>query len=69
MDGGGVTKYDAVVSVIRKPPSDRNDFMVNDLIPWFKKRSRLFESLKTGIQKDAFNNLMQQVFSNATCSV
>lgn len=62
MDSGGVTKYDAVVSVIRKPPSGRNDFMVNDLIAWFRKRSRLFESLKTG--KDVYNNLIQHVVYN-----
>lgn len=45
---GAVTKYDQVISVLRKPTESRKDFEVNSLIPWFRKRSKLFESLKTG---------------------
>lgn len=45
---GAVTKYEQVISVLRKPPGSRKDFEVNSLIPWFRKRSKLFESLKTG---------------------
>lgn len=45
---GAVTKYEQVISVLRKPPASRKDFEVNSLIPWFRKRSKLFESLKTG---------------------
>ena len=43
-----VTKYNEVLSVIKKLPANRNDFEVNALLPWFRKRSKLFESLKPG---------------------
>jgi len=45
---GGTTKYNRVVSVLSKPPSARSSVECNHIIPWFRKRSKLFASLKTG---------------------
>lgn len=40
--------YQKVVGVISQPPDMRKDFEVNNLLPWFRKKSDLFRTLKTG---------------------
>ena len=40
--------YEKVIAVISRPPDIRKDFEVNNLLPWFRKKSELFRTLKTG---------------------
>lgn len=40
--------YSKVVDVISKAPDVRKDFEVHSILPWFRKKSQLFQKLKTG---------------------
>ena len=40
--------YEKVVGVITKPPEERREREVKELLPWFCKKSELFASLKPG---------------------
>ena len=40
--------YEKITSVMSQPPDRRKDFEVSNLLPWFKKKSDLFKSLKHG---------------------
>lgn len=40
--------YERVVDVISKPKDLRQDFEVQQLLPWFRKKAQLFQKLKTG---------------------
>lgn len=40
--------YEKVVSVIEKPESLRTDFECQELIAWFRNKSSLFKTLKSG---------------------
>ncbi|XP_041368059.1 uncharacterized protein LOC121382607 [Gigantopelta aegis] len=49
--------YDMVVSVISKPVESRQDFEIQTLVPWFRKKSeKLFRELKTEYLKDIIRN-------------
>ena len=41
--------YEKVIGVISQPPANRKDFEVNNLLHWFRKKSDLFKTLKTGV--------------------
>jgi len=43
--------YERVIRVISQSPDKRKDFEVNNLLPWFRKKSDLFRNLKTGMNK------------------
>lgn len=43
--------YEKVVSVIEKPASLRTDFECQELIAWFRNKSSLFKTLKSGKYK------------------
>ena len=40
---------DRVIQVISKPPKLRQDFEVQTLLPWLRKKSQLFSRLKTSM--------------------
>ena len=40
--------YEKVLSVISKKPSQRQDFEIQSLLPWLRKKSKLFQEIKTG---------------------
>jgi len=40
--------YSKVVAVISKKPELRQDFEIQTLLPWLRKKSQLFSQLKTG---------------------
>ena len=40
--------FDKVVAVISKKPDLRQEFEIQGLMPWFRKKSQLFSQLKTG---------------------
>ena len=40
--------YDKVVSTVSRPPDERTDGMIEQILPWFRKKSELFKSQKTG---------------------
>ena len=40
--------YEKVLSVISKKPSQRQDFEIQSLLPWLRKKANLFRALKTG---------------------
>ena len=40
--------YEHVTKVISKPPDQRKDFAIKNLIPWFRKKSKIFATLKQG---------------------
>ncbi|CAL1533253.1 unnamed protein product [Lymnaea stagnalis] len=40
--------YDKVVNIINKSPADRQDGEIEQILPWFRKKSDLFKSLHTG---------------------
>lgn len=42
------TTYEKVVAVISKAPHFRQNNEINQLLPWFRKKSKLFYKLKTG---------------------
>lgn len=42
------TAFEKVVAVISKKPSLRQDFEIQGLLPWLRKKSQLFSQLKTG---------------------
>ncbi len=46
--GSMACTYDEVISVISRPPDKRTEFGVNNVLPWFRKKSDLFKKLKTG---------------------
>ncbi|KAI8783732.1 hypothetical protein BgiBS90_015348, partial [Biomphalaria glabrata] len=48
--------YAKVVNIINKPPEDRQDGEIEQLLPWFRKKSDLFKSLHTDIVKDIIKN-------------
>jgi len=41
--------YDKVVSVIEKSEDNRTDFECTELIGWFRNKSALFQTLKSGM--------------------
>lgn len=47
---------DKVIQVISKPPKLRQDFEVQTLLPWLRKKSQLFSRLKTDFLKDIVRN-------------
>ncbi|XP_060068117.1 uncharacterized protein LOC132548282 [Ylistrum balloti] len=52
----GSTQYDNVVAVISKKPELRQDFEIQGLLPWLRKKSQLFSQLKTDYLKDIVRN-------------
>ncbi|CAL1548061.1 unnamed protein product, partial [Lymnaea stagnalis] len=48
--------YDKVVNIINKSPADRQDGEIEQILPWFRKKSDLFKSLHTDIVKDIVKN-------------
>ncbi|XP_025113407.1 uncharacterized protein LOC112575645 isoform X2 [Pomacea canaliculata] len=48
--------YDKLVEVISKPPEKRQDFEVQPLLSWFRKRTQIFAELKTELLKDIVRN-------------
>ncbi|XP_064616273.1 uncharacterized protein LOC135480373 [Liolophura sinensis] len=50
------TMYSKVVDVISKAPDVRKDFEVHSILPWFRKKSQLFQKLKTDFLKDIIRN-------------
>ncbi|XP_064601097.1 uncharacterized protein LOC135467261 [Liolophura sinensis] len=48
--------YDRVVSVITKPAQERTDMEVEQILPWFRKKSDLFRNLRPGVVKDIIKN-------------
>lgn len=48
--------YDKVVHTVSKPPKERTEGMIEQILPWFRKRSELFKSQKTEIVKDIVKN-------------
>lgn len=42
------TQFEKVVAVISKKPELRQDFEIQGLLPWLRKKSQLFSQLKTG---------------------
>ncbi|KAL5011627.1 hypothetical protein ScPMuIL_010178 [Solemya velum] len=48
--------YEKVVGVISKPPNLRQDFEIQPLLPWLRKKSELFFKLKTDFLKDIVRN-------------
>ncbi|XP_064635011.1 uncharacterized protein LOC135492444 isoform X2 [Lineus longissimus] len=48
--------YEKVVATISKPPQKRNLKEIQDLLPWFLKKSALFNSLKTDVVTDIIRN-------------
>ncbi|XP_013411811.1 uncharacterized protein LOC106174696 [Lingula anatina] len=48
--------YAQVVEVISKPTSERKDFEIAPLLPWFKKKSELFKDLKSDILHDVIKH-------------
>ncbi|XP_013410687.1 uncharacterized protein LOC106173902 [Lingula anatina] len=48
--------YQKVLSVITQPPDSRPDAMIEQLIPWFQKKSELFRSVQKDILKDIIRN-------------
>ncbi|KAK2173403.1 hypothetical protein NP493_877g00021 [Ridgeia piscesae] len=49
--------YERVIRVISQSPDKRKDFEVNNLLPWFRKKSDLFRNLKTELLFDIIKNL------------
>ncbi|VDI54003.1 Hypothetical predicted protein [Mytilus galloprovincialis] len=47
---------DKVIQVISKPPKLRQDFEIQTLLPWLRKKSQLFSRLKTDYLKDIVRN-------------
>lgn len=50
------TTYEKVVAVISKAPHFRQNNEINQLLPWFRKKSKLFYKLKTEILEDILRN-------------
>ncbi|GFR74233.1 cAMP-dependent protein kinase regulatory subunit [Elysia marginata] len=48
--------YDKVVNIINKPPEKRLDPEIEQILPWFRKRSDLFNSLHADIVRDIVKN-------------
>ncbi|KAK3760373.1 hypothetical protein RRG08_029405 [Elysia crispata] len=48
--------YDKVVNIINKPPEKRLDAEIEQILPWFRKRSDLFNSLHADIVRDIVKN-------------
>lgn len=48
--------YDKVVSVVSKQPEERTDTEIEQILPWFRKKSELFNSQKSEIVKDILKN-------------
>ncbi|RUS81041.1 hypothetical protein EGW08_011207 [Elysia chlorotica] len=48
--------YDKVVNIINKPPDKRLDAEIEQILPWFRKRSDLFNSLHADIVRDIVKN-------------
>ncbi|XP_052806852.1 uncharacterized protein LOC128236072 [Mya arenaria] len=44
--------FEKVLNVIGKKPDLRQDFEIQDLLPWLRKKSKLFSTLKTEYLKD-----------------
>lgn len=40
--------FEKVLNVISKKPDLRQDFEIQGLLPWLRKKSKLFATLKTG---------------------
>ncbi|XP_035826837.1 uncharacterized protein LOC101855119 [Aplysia californica] len=58
--------YDKVVNTIDKPPDQRLDSEIEQLLPWFRKKSDLFQSLHLDIVKDIVKNCQFQVCKRDT---
>ncbi|XP_059170872.1 uncharacterized protein LOC131952283 isoform X2 [Physella acuta] len=48
--------YDKVINIINKPPVERQDGEIEQILPWFRKKSDLFKSLHTDIVRDIVKN-------------
>lgn len=46
--------FEKVLNVIGKKPSLRQDFEIQGLLPWLRKKSKIFATLKTGKCNDYF---------------
>lgn len=40
--------FEKVLNVISKKPDQRQDFEIQGLLPWLRKKSKIFSTLKTG---------------------
>lgn len=45
--------YEKVVSTVSKDPDERTDAEIEQILPWFRKKSELFKSQKAGKARDA----------------
>ncbi|KAL3842639.1 hypothetical protein ACJMK2_020630 [Sinanodonta woodiana] len=48
--------YEKVVHTVSKPPQERTDTMIDQILPWFRKKSELFKLMKTEILKEIIKN-------------
>ncbi|KAL4225729.1 hypothetical protein ACF0H5_016418 [Mactra antiquata] len=48
--------YDKVVSIVSKDPDSRTSIEIDQILPWFRKKSELFKSQKAEIVKDILKN-------------
>ncbi|CAG5121411.1 unnamed protein product, partial [Candidula unifasciata] len=58
--------YDKVVTLINKPPEERSDNEITQILPWFTKKSDLFQSLHTDIVRDIVKNCKFEVIKKDT---
>ncbi|XP_053381442.1 uncharacterized protein LOC123556827 isoform X2 [Mercenaria mercenaria] len=48
--------FEKVLNVISKKPDQRQDFEIQGLLPWLRKKSKIFSTLKTDYLKDIVRN-------------
>ncbi|KAK3581466.1 hypothetical protein CHS0354_031791 [Potamilus streckersoni] len=48
--------YGKVVHTVSRPPQERTDIMIDQILPWFRKKSELFKLMKTEILKEIIKN-------------
>ncbi|BFZ20290.1 hypothetical protein BsWGS_23329 [Bradybaena similaris] len=49
-------EYEKALRVISKPPEQRYDHEINQLVPWFRSKAKLFKSLKADMLGDIIRN-------------
>ena len=43
-----MSQYEKVVDVISRPPDQRTDFEIAAILPYIRKRTQIFENIRTG---------------------
>ncbi|CAG5119628.1 unnamed protein product, partial [Candidula unifasciata] len=49
-------EYEKALRVISKPPDQRYDHEIHQLVPWFRSKAKLFKSLKADMLGDIIRN-------------